>query len=118
MNTQRFIRLPKESIVGFKIATRKEVNKKLSHLEAFDDTLFLSSLKALFGKPDLVGDGRLTYSIRDKENQIDFEAFLGSSGPSYGGYVRHFENISEAKLLVEVEETLIAFDLYLMRMNK
>ncbi|WP_108867886.1 hypothetical protein [Aquimarina aquimarini] len=114
MKEERFIRLPKESVLGFKIATRKTVNQRLSDLEAFDHDLFIDCLNFLFGKPDVIGDGRLSYSIRDQVNKIDFEAFSGASGPSYGGTIHHFENIGEAKLLTAVRDTLLAFDICLI----
>lgn len=118
MKDKRFIRLPKGSVLGFKIATRKAINQKLNDSEAFDHDLFIDSLKLLFGEPDSIGDGRVSYSIRDQVNQIDFEAFSGSSGPSYGGTIHHFENIVEAKLLETVKDTLLAFDIFLIEVQK
>jgi hypothetical protein len=44
---------------------------------------FLARLWALFGEPD-PADGGFSYAIRDRETGLEFEAYSGASGPSYG----------------------------------
>lgn len=115
---KRFTRLPKGEAFGFKIATRKDINKKLSDFDAYDIEQFLASLKFLFGEPDNIVDNTLSYSIFDNKTMISFVAYSGNSGPAYGGGIYHFEDIKRGKLLPEVLESLLAFDLYLISSSK
>ena len=112
-NEQRFKRLEKETVLGFKIADRKNVNQMLSFDEACNSKKFLLGLKMLFGEPDKVGDGRLSYSVHDNITDVSFEAFVGNGGPSYGGGIIHFEDFSIGKLRFDVSQTLNEFDKYL-----
>jgi hypothetical protein len=44
---------------------------------------FLGRLWALFGSPDVVGEGGFRYSLRDRETGLAFDAYSGASGPAY-----------------------------------
>jgi hypothetical protein len=81
----RFRRLPRGRAGGAKIASRRDVNPRLTPLEAVDDKRFLALLRKRLGEPDPGGDRDYSYSVRDTEREIEFEAYCGQSGPAYGG---------------------------------
>ena len=58
IDDKRFVRMTSDLISGFKIATRKDINKNLADDEAFDEKLFMRTLIMLYGQPDLVVEGR------------------------------------------------------------
>ncbi len=110
MENKNYTKLSEGQALGFKIATRKIVNDSLSEFEAYDNERFLKGLKILFGDGDLYDKARMSYSILDNKRNIIFEAFVGSSGPSYGGTVKDYSDITNLTLRQDVLESLLEFD--------
>ncbi len=106
----RFVRLVEASAGGMKIASRRAINPQLSVQEAFDEEALMARLIALFGRPDQVGDARFSYSIHDSLTAEQFEVYVASSGPAYGGTFDSFEDFATGKLKSTVLESLSAFE--------
>lgn len=83
--TARFKRLPGRAAGGAKIAGRRDANPRLTPREANDERQFLALLRKRLGEPDPRGDSAFSYSIRDTQTGVVFEAYSAQSGPSYGG---------------------------------
>ena len=81
----RFRRLPAGAAGGAKIASRQAANPRLTHREATDVRQFLALLRRRLGEPDPRSDSAFSYSIRDTQTGVVFEAYSAQSGPSYGG---------------------------------
>ncbi|WP_141322745.1 hypothetical protein [Myxococcus sp. AB025B] len=116
----RFERLPPGAAGGTKLCGRQAVNPGLSVREAFDEERFLAGLKARLGEPGPpVADARYSYSVRDRDTGMTFEAYCAQSGPSYGGevlagQVAAFERTAEGgfRLRQDAREVLAAFDVW------
>jgi hypothetical protein len=67
-----------------KLFTRREVNSRLTIDRSMDRGEFLGRLWACFG-PALPRDGGFEYYVRDRETNLDFTAYSGTRGPTYGG---------------------------------
>jgi hypothetical protein len=117
MARERFERLPRAAAGGAKIAGRHDANPRLAWAEASDDDRFLPLLRRRFGDPDDRGDVRFSYSIRDNETGVEFEAYSGASGPAYGGsppdHFIDFEN-NDNRTKPEVMAVLAAFEEWLV----
>lgn len=81
----RFQRLTGRVAGGAKIASRRDANPRLTPREAMDVALFLALLRRRLGEPDPRSDSAFSYSVRDTQTGIVFEAYSAQSGPSYGG---------------------------------
>lgn len=79
----RFRRAPSQ-ILGPKLFSRREVNSRLTVDRAMDRGDFLARLWTQFG-PAASRDGGFEYYVRDQETNLEFIAYSGPSGPSYGG---------------------------------
>jgi len=81
---------------------------------ASDDDRFRRGLEHRFGAPDVVGDAAYSYSIRDRESGLEFEAYSAQSGPAYGGDVACFEQGPDGyRLRDSVRAALDAFDAWI-----
>lgn len=112
----RFVRLPAGTAGGTKLCGRVQVNPTLSRDEAMDVARFGRKLAARLGPPDQVGDADYSYSIRDLQNGVEFEAYAAQSGPAYGGSpgesYTDFEN-GDYRLKQETLRTLTEFESWL-----
>jgi hypothetical protein len=63
---------------------RRHVNARLDAERAMDRGAFLAKLWAHFGAPS-ARHGGFEYYVRDTETGLDFIAYCGRHGPSYGG---------------------------------
>jgi len=79
----RFKRSPSQ-LIGSRLFHRREVNSRLDLATALDRGAFLGRLWGLFGKP-LSRVGGFEYFVRDTKTELDFIAYVGPSGPCYGG---------------------------------
>jgi hypothetical protein len=79
----RFKRAPGQ-ILGSKLFTRRDVNARLTADRAMDRGEFLGRLWAQFG-PASTRHGGFEYYLRDRETNLDFIAYSGPHGPTYGG---------------------------------
>jgi hypothetical protein len=112
----RFIRLPAGTAGGTKLCGRDQVNLALSHEEGMDVARFGRELAARLGPPDQVGDTDYSYSIRDTQTGVEFEAYAAQSGPAYGGSPSEsytdFES-GDYRLKQDVLRTLTEFESWL-----
>ena len=83
----RFKRSPAQ-ILGSKLFSRRDVNSRLTIDRAMDRGEFLARLWAHFG-PAAPRQGGFEYYVRDQETNLDFVAYVGPRGPSYGGDLEH-----------------------------
>jgi hypothetical protein len=79
----RFKRAPSQ-VLGAKLYSRRDVNARLDVESAMDRGKFLGRLWAHFG-PASARDGGFEYHLRDLQTNLDFTAYAGPRGPSYGG---------------------------------
>ena len=96
----RFKRAPSQ-ILGSKLFTRRDVNARLTVDRAMDRGVFLARRWALFG-PAVARHGGFEYHLRDRETNLDFIAYSGPHGPTYGG------DPEQRHLLLRVVEALDA----------
>jgi hypothetical protein len=94
----RFKRAPSQ-ILGSKLFSRRDVNSRLTVDRAMDRGAFLGRLWALFG-PALPRHGGFEYYLRDRDTNLDFIAYSGPHGPTYGG------DPDQRHLLLRVVEAL------------
>ena len=114
--TARFQRLPEGTAGGAKIASRQAANPRLTAREANDERQFLALLRARLGEPDPRGDSAFSYSIRDTQTGVVFEAYSAQSGPSYGGSPpKHFVDFvgHDNRTKPEVMQVLADFERWL-----
>jgi hypothetical protein len=71
-------------VLGSKLFSRREVNSRLTTEAALDRGVFLGKLWALFGPPAQRAGG-YEYTLRDEKTGLEFTAYVGPRGPSYGG---------------------------------
>ena len=78
--------------MGSKLCGRRQVNPRLDFATAMDPGAFLARLWALFGAASRDDDG-FTYELRDQQTTLEFSAYSGPSGPSYGGDYQDLEKL-------------------------
>ena len=98
----RFRRAPSQ-LLGSKLFGRRDVNARLTVDRAMDRGAFLARLWAHFGPPS-PRQGGFEYYLRDAETNLDFIAYSGAHGPSYGG---DLEQRTQLLRVVEAFEELL-----------
>src|SRR5437016_4498640 len=98
----RFQRSPVQ-LLGSRLFTRRELNPRLEPADASDRGKFLGRLWGLFGKP-LARAGGFEYFLTDTKTGLQFIAYVGRHGPSYGG---DLDKRSALRPVIEAFEEMI-----------
>lgn len=87
-----------------KFCSRNEVAKNINKLAEEGD--FLSKLWSIFGEPSEIHEGGYTYGLRYKPEELTFNAYVYTSGPSYSWSVPEIGPEKLKSILRELEEQL------------
>jgi hypothetical protein len=98
----RFERIS-QPVMGCKLCGRRQVNPRLDFKTAMDPGAFLARLWALFGAASREDDGFI-YELSDRQSGLEFSAYSGPSGPSYGG---DHQQLAELRPVLEDFERLL-----------
>lgn len=90
--SDRFERLPPHAAGGCKMCNRDGVNPRLPPEQLLRPGEFLARLWARFGPAERSDDG-FSYSVRDRQTGLSFEAYSGASGPAYGAEPEHHSQL-------------------------